>query len=158
MNINSQIEHLRQLAYELLHLGVDGSPIYSDRFTQLNKDVLAQSDALFPLKGSNPDEEANLCLVLLNGYGATIYDCGNKEQKKQTVLDRTSAVLDQLSPSLLKCQLLVACYGEVFEEELLQEAKAIISSWGNRELSGEEKEVIEVLRELEENQYPNSEI
>lgn len=94
----------------------------------------------------------------MNGYGATIYNHGDKEQKKQVVLDRSSSVLDQLPTSLLKCQLLTACYAEFFEEELAQGARAIINSWGNRELSREENEVIEVLKELEENQYPNSEI
>ena len=158
MNINSRIESLRQLIHELLHLGVDGSPIYSDRFTQLNKDVLVQSDALFSLRGSNPNEEASLCLVLPDGYSATIYDCGDKEQKKQAILDRSCLVLDQLPASLLKCQLLIACYAEVFEEELVQEAHAIIDGWSDRELSREENEVIEILKELEENQYPNSEI
>lgn len=158
MDINFQIESLRQLTHELLHLGVDGSPIYSDRFTQLNKDVLAQADDLFSLKTANFDEEAALCLVLLNGYSATIYDCGNKEHKKQAVLERACSVLDQLSPSLLKCQLLTACYAEVFEEDLAKEAHAIINGWGARKLSTEENEIIEILTELEENQYPNREV
>lgn len=158
MNIDSQIESLRQLSYELLHLGIDGTPIYSDCFCQLNKAVLAQSDTLFSVKATTSEEEATICLVLLNGYNATIYDHGDKEQKKQAILDRSWSVLDQLSDSLLKCQLLVTCYGEVYEEELAQEAHSIISSWGMRELSEEEKEIIEVLKNLEENQYPNSEI
>lgn len=158
MNITSQIESLRQLSYELLHLGVDGTPIYSDRFCQLNKDVLAQSDALFAIKTTDSEEEATICLALLNGYNATIYDHGDKEQKKQVVLDRSWSVLDQLSASLLKCRLLVACYGEVFEEELAREAHSIIDGWDARELTEEEKEIIEMLENLEENQYPNSEV
>lgn len=158
MNITSQIESLRQLSYELLHLGIDGTPIYSDRFCQLNKAVLAQSDTLFGVKATTSEEEATICLALLNGYNATIYDHGDKEQKKQVILDRSWSVLDQLSTSLLKCQLLVTCYGEVYEEELAQEAHSIINSWGTRELSEEEKEIIEVLNNLEENQYPNREI
>ena len=158
MNITSQIESLRRLTHELLHLGVDGSPLYADRFCQLNKDVLAQSDALFSTKGTNFEEEATICLALLNGYNATIYDHGDKEQKKQAALDRSWSVLDQLSASLLKCQLLVACYGEVFEGDLAQEAHSIINGWDARELTEEEKEIIEILQNLEENQYPNSEI
>lgn len=158
MNITSQIESLRQLSYELLHLGVDGAPIYSDRFCQLNKDVLAQSDTLFAIKATDLEEEATICLTLLNGYNATIYDHGDKEQKKQALLDRSWSVLDQLPASLLKCQLLVACYGEVFEEELAKEAHSIINSWDVREFTEEEKEIIEMLKNLEENQYPNSEM
>lgn len=158
MIITSQIGSLRQLFYELLHLGVDETPIYSDRFCQLNKDVLAQSDTLFTIKATDLEEEATICLTLLNGYNATIYAHGDKEQKKQALLDRSWSVLDQLPASLLKCQLLVACYGEVFEEELAQEAHSIINGWDVREFTEEEKEIIEMLKELEENQYPNSEI
>lgn len=158
MNITSQIESLQRLTHELLHLGVDGSPLYSGRFCQLNKDVLAQSDTLFAIKVTDLEEETTICLTLLNGYNATIYNHGDKEQKKQALLDRSWSVIDQLPASLLKCQLLVACYGEVFEEELAKDAHSIINSWDVRKLTKEEKEIIEMLNNLEENQYPNSEL
>lgn len=158
MHITSQIESLRQLAHELLYLGVDGSPLYTDRFSQLSKDVLEQADALYTFKGATPEEEATLCQVLLMAYGATIYDHGDKERKKQSVLNRAWKVLDKLPASLLKCRLLIACYGEVFDEELAQEARVIIDSWAGRKLSVEEREMVEMLKNLEENQYPNSEV
>lgn len=158
MNITSQIERLRQLAHELLYLGVDGTPLYVDRFSQLNKGVLEQAETLYSQKGATLEEEANLCLALLMGYGATIYDRGDKEHKKQVILNRAWRVLDKLPDSLLKCQLLVACYGEVFDEEMAQEARTIIDSWGGRELSDPERETIEMLKDLEEHPYPNSEI
>ena len=115
--LTSQIEQLQSLAHELLYLGVDGAPIYTDHFRQLNKEVLEQSDALYPQRGATPEEEANICLALLMGYNATIYNQGDKEEKKQVVLNRCWDVLDQLPATLLKCQLLTYCYGEVFEEE-----------------------------------------
>lgn len=158
MNITSRIESLRQLARELLYLGVDGTPLYIDRFSQLNKGVLEHADSLYLQKGSTYEEEARLCLVLLMSYGATIYDRGDKERKKQSILNRAWKTLDKLPPSLLKCQLLVACYGEVFDEELACEAHAIIDSWNESELTAEARETIDMLRNLEENQYPNSEI
>ena len=37
--MKSQIDALRQLTHELLYLGMDGEPIYADRFRQLNSDV-----------------------------------------------------------------------------------------------------------------------
>lgn len=40
--LTSQIEQLQSLAHELLYLGVDGAPIYTDHFRQLNKEVLEQ--------------------------------------------------------------------------------------------------------------------
>lgn len=158
MNIVSQIESLRQLTYELLHLGIDGSPLYTDHFCRLNKEVLESADSLYPQKGVTLEEEATLCFALLSAYAATIYDSGNKEPKKQSILNRSWKVLDKLSPSLLRCQLLIACYGEVFDEELAQEAHAIINSWTGRELSIEEQEAVEMLKGVEENQYPHSEL
>lgn len=156
--LTSQIEQLQSLAHELLYLGVDGAPIYTDHFRQLNKEVLEQSDALYPQRGATPEEEANICLALLMGYNATIYNQGDKEEKKQSILDRCSDVLDQLPVTLLKCQLLLACYGEIFDEELLQEIRAIINIWSRRELTAEEQRVVEALRELNDNKYPCSEI
>ena len=82
----TQIHELQHVAHELLYLGADGSPIYADSFRQLNTEVLQKSDALFALKGENPEEEARLCLALLMGYNATIYDYGDKESKKQVFL------------------------------------------------------------------------
>lgn len=158
MNIISQIETLQQLTSELLHLGVDGSPLYTEHFCKLNREVLELADSLYSQKGVDLEEEAALCFSLLTAYGATIYDSGNKEAKKQSILNRSWKILDRLPASLLKCQLLTACYAEVFEEELAQEAHAIIDSWSGKELTEKEQEAVETLRELEENQYPNSEI
>ena len=124
----------------------------------MNKEVLEQSDALYPQRGATPEEEANICLALLMGYNATIYNQGDKEEKKQVVLNRCWDVLDQLPATLLKCQLLTYCYGEVFEEELAKEAHLIISGWDHSRLSNDEKEVFESLKILEENPYPYFEL
>lgn len=149
---------LQHLAHELMYLGMDGAPIYSDDFSRLNKDVLIKSDSLFLSKGSNIEEEANLCLALLMGYNATIYNNGDKEQKKQVVLDRISDVLERIPASLLKVRLLTYCYGEVYEESMSQEAHAIIDSWKNETLTSKQIEIIEELRNIEENPYPFEEV
>lgn len=44
------------------------------------------------------------------------------------------------------------------ETKVAQEAHFIIDGWGSREFTKEEKEILELLRSLEENSYPNSEI
>lgn len=152
----NKTEELQQLAQKSLYLGLDGDPIYAEHFSRLNKEIQILSDALYSVKGDTPEEEAGICLALLMGYSATIYSDKDKEAKKQSILDRAWEVLEQLPPSLLKCQLLTYCYGEVFEEELAQEAHAIIDSWQGRELTFKEQEVVENLRNLEENQYPYS--
>lgn len=149
---------LQHLAHELMYLGMDGAPIYSDDFSRLNKDVLIKSDSLFLSKGSNAEEEANLCLALLMGYNATIYDNGDKEQKKQVVLDRISDMLEQLPASLLKVRLLTYCYGEVYEESMTKEAHAIIEGWNKDMLTLEQIEIIAELRNVEENPYPFEEV
>ena len=113
---------------------------------------------MYPQRGATPEEEANICLALLMGYNATIYNQGDKEEKKQVVLNRCWDVLDQLPDNLLKCQLLTYCYGDVFEEDFAKEAHTIIESWKNKELSEDKKEAINNLRNLEENPYPYSEM
>lgn len=152
----NKTEELQQLAQKSLYLGLDGDPIYAEHFSRLNKEIQILSDALYSVKGDTPEEEAGICLALLMGYNATIYSDKDKEAKKQSILDRAWEVLEQLPSSLLKCQLLTYCYGEVFEKELAQEAHAIIDSWQGRELTAKEQEVVENLRNLEENQYPYS--
>lgn len=149
---------LQHLAHELMCLGMDGAPIYSEDFSRLNKDVLIKSDSLFLSKGSNTEEEANLCLALLIGYNATIYDNGDKVQKKQVVLDRIYNVLEKLPASLLKVRLLTYCYGEVYEESMVQEAHAIIDGWNKDMLTSEQIETIAELKNIEENPYPFEEI
>lgn len=139
--LNSQ---LYKSAYELLHLGEDGSPIYADEFRRLNKEVTRLLNELYPLKGTSYKEEAEICLSLLLGFLATIYNVEGQEEKVQTLLNRTYAVLHNLEPTLLKCRLLLYCYAQTHDKELMEEAKEIIVSWGGRELTEEEKEVMKV--------------
>lgn len=154
----SRALELQNLAHELMYLGMDGAPIYSDDFSRLNKDVLIKSESLFPFKSSNVEEEANICLSLLIGYNATIYDNGNKQQCIQDVLDRCWEVLPKLLPTLLKVSLLTYCYGESYEEDLLIEARAIINTWDKATLTLKQIEIIGELNNLEENQYPWEEV
>ena len=86
-DLTSRALELQHAAHELMYLGMDGNPVYSDTFCRLNKEVLVKSDSLFSAQSSDVAEEANICLALLMGYNATIYDDGDKEQKKQTGLE-----------------------------------------------------------------------
>ena len=150
----SRAVELQHAAHTLMYLGMDGEPLYSDDFCRQNKDILLNSDSLFAAKSSDIEEEANLCLALLMGYNATIYDYGDKTQKKQSVLDRTYDVLEHLPASLLKVRLLTYCYGENYEEGMLQEARAIMDKWDRAALTSEQKDIIEELKNIEENPYP----
>ena len=153
-DLTSRALELQHAAHELMYLGIDGEPVYSDTFCRLNKEVLVKSDSLFSAQGSDVEEEANLCLALLMGYNATIYDDGDKELKKQVILDRIYNVLEELPDSLLKIRLLSYTYGEVNEDSLLQEAYVIIEGWNKDNLTSEQTEIIEELKNIEENPYP----
>ena len=157
-DLTSRALELQHAAHELMYLGMDGEPVYSDTFCRLNKEVLVKSDSLFSAQSSDVEEEANLCLALLMGYNATIYDDGDKEQKKQTILNRICHVLEHLPVSLLKVRLLTYCYGEIYEEVLLQEAYAIIEGWNKDNLTSEQTEIIKELKNIEENPYPFEEV
>ena len=157
-DLTSRALELQHAAHELMYLGMDGEPVYSDTFCRLNKEVPVKSDSLFSAQSSDVEEEANLCLALLMGYNATIYDDGDKEQKKQMVLNRICLVLEQLPASLLKVRLLTYTYGEVYEEVLFQEAYAIIEGWNKDNLTSEQTVIIEELKNIEENPYPFEEV
>jgi putative transcriptional regulator len=157
-SFESEISALSTLADELLYLGIDDTPIYSDDFTRLNHEVFQKANALYHQRGSTFEEEASLCLALLKGYNATIYNDGDKEERIQTILNRCWEVLEHLSASLLKVQLLTYCYGEVFEEELAKEANKIIESWDEKFLTKDQVEAIGFLKSLEENPYPWSDM
>ena len=157
-DLTSRALELQHAAHELMYLGMDGNPVYSDTFCRLNKEVLVKSDSLFSAQSSDVAEEANICLALLMGYNATIYDDGDKEQKKQTALNRACEVLGRLPASLLKVRLLDYTYGEVYEESLLKEAHAIIDGWGKEVMTAEQVELVKELRNIEENPYPFEEV
>lgn len=153
--MNDHVSSLYTLAHELLDLGMDGSPIYSDHFARLNREVYEQALNLYnSLEGSTPEEEAELCLSILVALNATFYDNGRKQQYIQRLLDRCWGILDKLPDSLLKVRLLTHCYGEVYEEELAKEAHSIINTWDATSLTSEQAEIINELENLEDNQYP----
>lgn len=157
-SLESQISALYALAHELLYLGVDGTPIYSDHFNHLNREIFRQANSLYIHYGATSEEEAALCLSLLMGYTATVYNNGDKETRVQNILNRCWNVLDSLPASLLKARLLTYCYGEVYDEDLAQEAHVIINTWSGRELTDDESEVIDLLDAIETNPYPWSEV
>jgi hypothetical protein len=152
------MDSLFSLAHRLLTYGLDGSPIYMDEFTRLNRDVYEQALELYGTRGKTVEAEAELCLGLLAAFAATIYDNGHKQQYIQQVLGRSREVLPELSASLLKVQLLTYCYSEVYDEKLVEEAHCIIDTWNKTELTLEQVDIIEDLKNFEENQYPYEEI
>ncbi|MEL5895768.1 UpxZ family transcription anti-terminator antagonist [Bacteroides sp. GD17] len=160
MSLLQEAITLQLAAHDLLYLGMDGSPIYSDDLSRRNGEVYRLTTALYNsgLYGSTLEEQANICLALLMGYNASFIDHGEKQQCVQAVLDRCWDILDALPASLLKLRLLTACYGEVYDEPLADEARSIITAWDTASLTAEQQEVIEEFQNVVGNPYPWEEV
>ena len=122
---------LQRAAHDLMYLGMDAvlfivmtCPVVTVKSYRLTT-TLYNSGTW----GTTVEEQANVCLALLKGYSASFIDHGEKQQHVQEVLKRCWDILDTFPASLLKLRLLTACYGEVFDEALADEARGIIASW-----------------------------
>ena len=147
---------LQRAAHDLMYLGMDGSPVYSDDLSRRNGEVYRLTMALYRsgVKGTSIVGQANVCLALLMGYSAAVVDHGEKQQHVQEVLDCCWDVLDALPASLLKLRLLTACYGEVFDESLADEGRSIIASWDSLSLTPEQQEAVDEFQNVTDNPYP----
>ena len=156
MTLSEEIVSLQRAAHELMYLGMDGSPVYSDDLSRRNGEVYRLTTALYNsgVKGSTVEEQGSVCLALLMGYNASFIDHGEKREHIQEILDRCWDILDILPASLLKLRLLTACYGEVFDEPLADEARAIIASWDSLSLTTEQQEAINEFETVVDNPYP----
>ena len=160
MSLSAEIAALLGAAHELMYLGMDGSPDYSDDLSRRNSEVYRLTTALYNsiAKGSTIEEQASVCLALLMGYSASFIDHGEKQKHIQEILDRCWNILDVLPASLLKLRLLTACYGEVFDEPLADEGRAIIASWDSASLTSEQQEAIDEFQNVIDNPYPWEEL
>lgn len=147
---------LQRAAHELMYLGMDGSPVYSDDLSRRNGEVYRLATALYDsvAEGATVEEQANVCLALLMGYSASFIDHGEKQEHVQKVLDRCWDILEALPSSLLKLRLLTVCYGEVFDDSLADEARGIIASWNPASLTEEQRKAVEEFRNVTDNPYP----
>ncbi|MDY3140993.1 MAG: UpxZ family transcription anti-terminator antagonist [Bacteroides sp.] len=156
MPLSEEVASLQRAAHDLMYLGMDGSPIYSDDLSRRNNEVYRLTTTLYNsgIKGSTVEEQASVCLALLMGYNASFIDHGEKRGHIQEILDRCWDILDTLPASLLKLRLLTACYGEVFDESLADEARAIIASWDSVSFTTEQQEAINEFQTVVDNPYP----
>ena len=156
MSLSEEAITLQRAAHDLMYLGIDGSPIYSDDLSRRNGEVYRLTTTLYnsDTKDSTVEEQANVCLALLMGYTASFIDHGEKQEHVQEVLNRCWNILDALPASLLKLRLLTACYGEVYDEPLADESRKIIASWDGVSLTSEQQEAIQEFRNVVENPYP----
>lgn len=73
MSLSEEAITLQRAAHELMYLGMDGSPVYSDDLSRRNGEVYRLTMALYRsgVKGTTIEEQANVCLALLMGYSAS---------------------------------------------------------------------------------------
>lgn len=160
MTLSEETFALQRAAHELMYLGMDGSPVYSDDLSRRNGEVYRMTTTLYNsgAKGATVEEQANICLALLMGYSASFIDHGEKQKHVQEILNRCWDILDVLPASLLKLRLLTACYGEVFDEPLADEGRAIIASWDSVTPTSEQQEAITEFQNVVDNPYPWEEV
>ena len=156
MSLSEETLTLQRAAHDLMYLGMDGSPVYSDDLSRRNGEVYRLTTSLYNsvFQSSLIEEQANVCLALLMGYNASFIDHGEKQGHVQEVLNRCWDLLEVLPASLLKLRLLTACYGEVYDEPLADEARKIIASWDSSSLTPEQQEAIEEFENVLDNPYP----
>lgn len=148
--IRQQIEGLEELIYELTHLGSNRWYVDVEDVIRINREIRMYVEKLCLVKASNNREEALLCSTLLQAYGLLTFRVDSDEAHMNTLLDRSREVLTNLPVSLLRCRLLVYCYGATYEKDLAREAYLIIDSWKGSKMGVEEKELIKTLRLLDE--------
>ena len=103
MTLSEEVASLQRAAHDLMYLGMDGSPIYSDDLSRRNNEVYRLTTTLYNsgIQGSTVEEQASVCLALLMGYNASFIDHGEKREHVQKILDRCWDILDTLPASLL---------------------------------------------------------
>ena len=160
MSLSEETLALQRAAHDLMYLGMDGSPVYSDDLSRCNGEVYRLTTALYNsgVKGSTVEEQANVCLALLMGYNASFIDHGEKQEHIQEILNRCWDILEALPASLLKLRLLTACYGEVYDEPLAEEARTIIAFWDEKTLTTEQQEAVDEFQNVVDNPYPWEEV
>ena len=148
---------LQRAAHDLMYLGMDGSPIYSDDLSRRNSEVYRLTTTLYNSGtwGTTVEEQANVCLALLKGYSASFIDHGEKQQHVQEVLKRCWDTFGYSSCFITEsfvCSLLamVRC----FDEALVDEARSIIASWSVASLTAEQQEAVDEFQNVVDNPYP----
>ena len=111
--LQENIDELQHLADHLLHIGDKNGYIYTDDLSALQQSIHEKINDLYSQRGKTPEQDATLCLAILQGYNVSMYANPEDEDRKRSVLQRSLTLLDVLPPSLLKQQLSAVCHGMV---------------------------------------------
>ena len=142
MSLSEETLSLQRAAHDLMYLGMDGSPVYSDDLSRRNGEIYRMTTALYNsgFKGSTVEEQANVCLALLMGYNASFIDHGEKQEHIQEILNRCWDILEVLPASLLNfvC-LLLAMVKFMMSLWLMMHVKLLLVGMRNRLLMNSKK-------------------
>jgi len=109
--LQENIEGLLNLVRMLLPGGGSAGCVYLDDLSALQRSIHKQINDLYSQRGKPPEQDATLCLAILQGYNVSMYANPEDEDRKRSVLQRSLTLLDVLPPSLLKQQLSAVCHG-----------------------------------------------
>ena len=109
--LQETIEGLFSLVPMLLPGEGSAVHVYLDDHSRLQQSIHEQINDLYSQRGETPEQDATLCLAILQGYNVSMYANPEDEDRKRSVLQRSLTLLDALPPSLLKQQLSAVCHG-----------------------------------------------
>ena len=111
-------------AFAAKQLYVEEVPDFADieEWNQTQLHLVKALAELERLNGTTPEEEGELALAILMGYGVAIRNARNV----QLALERAKQVMPRLTDEVLKCKLAVCCYVEIPNEELAELIKALL--------------------------------
>ena len=87
--LQENIDELQHLADHLLHIGDKNGYVYADDLSALQQSIHEKINDLYSQRGKTPEQDATLCLAILQGYNVSMYANPEDEERKQAVLTRS---------------------------------------------------------------------
>ena len=91
--LQENIEGLLNLVRMLLPGGGSAGCVYLDDLSALQRSIHKQINDLYSQRGKTPEQDATLCLAILQGYNVSMYANPEDEDRKRSVLQRSLTLL-----------------------------------------------------------------
>ncbi|KAB4689712.1 transcriptional regulator [Bacteroides thetaiotaomicron] len=92
--LQENIEGLLSLVRMLLPGGGSAGCVYLDDLSALQRSIHEKINDLYSQRGETPEQDATLCLAILQGYNVSMYANPEDEDRKRSVLQRSLTLLD----------------------------------------------------------------
>ena len=83
--LQENIDELQHLADHLLHIGDKNGYVYADDLSALQQSIHEKINDLYSQRGETPEQDATLCLAILQGYNVSMYANPEDEDRKRCV-------------------------------------------------------------------------